>query len=63
MATISVALLASGDGGVICFIFLAVAAMLAISCRRTDLRCPRCQEVNRPQARFCGQCGHALNRS
>lgn len=63
LSAISVMLLASRGGDVACFVLVIGAALLAISCRRTDLRCSRCQEINRPQARFCAHCGQPLHPS
>ncbi|MFQ5590319.1 MAG: zinc-ribbon domain-containing protein [Phycisphaerae bacterium] len=46
--------------GLVCVAVVAVIVFLATSTRRSARRCPRCQEVNREQARFCAQCGAQL---
>lgn len=39
---------------------IAVVAYLATCGRRPQRQCPRCKEINRPQAVFCSQCGTRL---
>ncbi len=44
-----------------CFIWAGgLTLLLTLLFRRRALRCPRCQEVNRPHAVFCAQCGSRL---
>lgn len=39
---------------------VAVAVFLATCTRRPQRRCRRCQEINRPHAIYCAQCGVRL---
>lgn len=49
-----------GDDGLICIGVFALIFFLASCARRVSNRCPRCQEVNRPAAVYCAQCGQRL---
>jgi len=49
-----------GDDGFVCVGVFAMIFFLATSVRRPSHRCPRCQEINRPPATFCAQCGQRL---
>ena len=40
--------------------FVVALVVFITGAKRPSPRCPRCQEVNRPMARYCGHCGHAL---
>lgn len=55
-------LLLSGNMSfVACFVWTGgLVLLLTLLLRRRSLRCARCQEVNRPGAVFCAQCGTPL---
>lgn len=44
-------------------VFVVVFVIFTTAAKRPGRRCRRCQEVNRPMARFCAQCGKPLGRS
>jgi len=46
--------------GMVCVFAVALIAVLGSFTRRTVHACDGCGHVNRPQARFCAQCGQAL---
>ncbi|MCH8966805.1 MAG: hypothetical protein IID43_03935 [Planctomycetes bacterium] len=50
----------SGGGSLICVMVVVVIVLLATSTRQPARRCRRCQEINRPHAIFCAQCGARL---
>lgn len=39
---------------VVCLVIFTTAA------KSPRQQCPHCREINRPDARFCAQCGHKL---
>ena len=47
-------------GNLLCVILVVVVVLLATYTRRSARRCPRCQEINRPHAVYCAQCGAKL---
>lgn len=47
-------------GNLLCVVVVVVIVLLATSTRRSARRCPRCQEINRPHAIYCAQCGAKL---
>lgn len=50
----------SGGRSLICVMFVVAIVVLATSFRQPARRCRRCQEINRPHAIFCAQCGGRL---
>lgn len=48
------------DKHIVVIFAVALIAYLATCGRRPQAQCPRCKEVNRPQAVFCSQCGTRL---
>lgn len=52
------------DGfGFVCLGGVVVFAVLISLLFRTSRRCTHCQELNRPEARYCAQCGQPLDAS
>jgi len=50
------------DNGPMVCVFFVVAVFFGMSLlRRPHRRCPRCQQLNRPPARYCAHCGTRLN--
>jgi hypothetical protein len=49
-----------GGGNLLCVIVVVGLVLLATSTRRSARRCRRCQEINRPHAIYCAQCGAKL---
>ncbi|MHC4063098.1 MAG: zinc-ribbon domain-containing protein [Planctomycetota bacterium] len=42
------------------FVVVGVFVVLGLA-RKPHRRCPRCQTLNRPPARYCAHCGARLN--
>ena len=54
-------LLLDANGRIVCVIFAVAAFVLLSILRKPRRHCPRCRTLNRPQARYCAQCGTRLN--
>jgi predicted amidophosphoribosyltransferase len=61
MSTVLHSLLLDANGRMVCVIFVIAAFVLLSVLRKPHHCCPRCRTVNRPQARYCAQCGARLN--
>ncbi len=48
------------SGGFVCFGAVFVLIFMTGLLGRARNHCPRCEEINRPEANFCAQCGQRL---
>ena len=48
--------------GILFIVVVAVIVFLLTSGRRSAPQCPRCKQVNREHAVYCGQCGERLQK-
>ncbi len=58
-----VEMLLRSRGALLVIVFVIVLVVFTTGGRRPSPRCPRCQDVNRPMARYCAHCGQQLFKS
>ena len=53
-------ILLRSNGRILCVVVLIAGFLILGLAKRPSRKCPRCQTLNRPPARYCAQCGARL---